>query len=173
MSAPSRRKVWVERCKWPDRPHYGVEGYLLGEDEHGRWVGVHEGGPVHRGEEILFEGQYRVVLCIPRNDWFMAHWLAGHEIEIYVDIVTPPVWTSRGATMVDLDFDVVVIGGEATLVDEDEFEEHRVAYRYPEELVSQARTAAADVFERVLSHQPPFTMDAAVRWHAQLDALES
>lgn len=96
--------VWVERVKWPDHPHDGARGIVL------------------------------------------------------------------GAT-VDLDFDVVVIGGEATLVDEDEFEEHRQRYAYPAAVVAGARAAAADVYERVSRRSPPSTEEDGARWQAVLAEL--
>lgn len=163
--------MWVERVKWPDHPHYGARGVLLGGDRHGRWVGLPAQHPVHRGEQVLFVGQHPAVICVSHEDWFMAHWFQGHEVELYVDIVTPPTWTARGATMVDLDFDVVVIDGEATLVDEDEFEEHRHRYAYPSTMIAGARAAAADVYERVARRRPPFTEEDGARWHLVLAEL--
>ncbi len=164
-------ELWVERCKWPDRPHYGTRGVLLGEDEHGHWVGYRAQSPIHRGDMVLFLSQHPVVVCVSHADWYMASWWSGHEIELYVDVVTPPAWTERGATMVDLDFDIIVIDGESRLVDEDEFEEHRVLYGYPEHLITAARTAAMEVFERVRTGQAPFTPEHGARWHERLVEL--
>jgi protein associated with RNAse G/E len=165
------RRVWVERTKWGGIPHYGSNGWLLGEDEVGRWVGLPRDRDVMRGEEVLFRAQHAAVLFVPHDDWYMVHWLDGHEIEVYVDIVTPPTWDERGATMVDLDFDVIVAGGEVTLVDSDEFEEHRVTLGYPDDLVADARRAAADVLARVERAEHPFTLAAGAPWHEKLAAL--
>ena len=163
--------VWVERCKWPDAPHYGAEGMILGEDASGVWLGAGPGHPVYRGDEQLFVGEHTVVWCVPRDDWFMAHFIVGHpRIAIYVDVVTPPTWDARGARMIDLDFDVLVWvdGGPVELVDADEFEQHRVELGYPDRLVTQAQRAADDVLARVQAGSPPFSFDAAAPWIAAL-----
>lgn len=160
--------MWVERTKWPDLPHYGSQGTLLGADDHGWWVGFDVHHPVYRGEQLLFRDAHATVRCISHHDWYMASWFLGHEFELYVDIVTPPVWSKRGATMVDVDFDVVVRGDTATLIDEDKFEEHRLRYGYPEELVAGARRAAADIFARIEARLPPFTPEDGARWHRRL-----
>jgi protein associated with RNAse G/E len=163
--------VWVERCKWPNLPHYGAEGIVLGEDEHGVWAGAGPGHGVFRGAEQLFVGQHAIVWCIPRADWFMAHFLVDHAmLDIYVDIVTPPTWTDRGATMIDLDFDVLVRhdGGGVQLIDEDEFEHHRVELAYPDDLVVAARRAAADVFARASAGAGALSLAAAAPWLAAL-----
>jgi hypothetical protein len=101
--------VWVERRKWPDRPHYGSEGIVLGEDQHGVWVGARPGDRMYKGTESPVSGRYPIVWCIPPAGWFLAHFLVGHpDLDIYIDIAAPAKWSERGASLVDLDFDVVV-----------------------------------------------------------------
>ena len=46
--------------------------------------------------------------------------------------------------------------GSVTLVDEDEFEDHRVRFGYPPELVKEAATTAAWLQEAVAERRPPF-----------------
>ena len=163
-------RVRVERRKWPDAPHYGAEGVVLGEDDHGLWAGAGPGHPVHRGDETVFIGEHPVVWCIPRHDWFMAHFVAGHpRLDIYIDVVTPTVWDERGVWMVDLDFDVVVwSGGGVELVDTDEFEQHRIELAYPEALAADARRAATDVLTRVQAGMGPFSLAVASPWLSAL-----
>jgi len=140
----------VERRKWPDAPHYGAEGVVLGEDDHGLWAGAGPGHPVHRGDETVFIGEHPVVWCIPRHDWFMAHFVAGHpRLDIYIDVV---VWS----------------GGGVELVDTDEFEQHRIELAYPEALVADARRAATDVLTRVQAGMGPFSLVAASPWLSAL-----
>jgi hypothetical protein len=102
----------------------------------------------------------------------MAHWLIDHPaLDLYVDVVTPPTWTDGRATMVDLDFDVIVQDGDTRLVDADEFEAHRVLYDYPDDLVEAARAAADDIYTRVHRRTPPFTPATAAPWRQQLAQL--
>jgi protein associated with RNAse G/E len=106
--------------------------------------------------------------------WFLAHYLKGHpEIEIYIDIAAPAAWSSRGAKLVELDLDVVVWndGRPVELVDEDEFEEHRLALGYPDEISTTARTAASRVLEAAATGAAPFNFGTARPWFAVLDSL--
>lgn len=162
-------EVWIERRKWPDSPHYGTLGVVLGGDEHGTWVGARPGSLVVMPDGTERRGEWHAVWCVPHDDWFLLHVWHGHpEVHLYIDICTPPVWNDRGARMIDLDFDVVVwnaqMGGHVELVDEDEFEQHRVELAYPADLVERARRAATDVLTRVQRAQAPFSVEASAPW---------
>lgn len=162
--------VCLARRKWPDSPHYEVTGRVLGRDEHGTWVGTHPGSTVRMPDGTQRRGERRVVWCVPADAWFLVHFLEDHhDLDVYVDICTPFRWGEGGrGTTVDLDFDVVVWnadkGGHVELVDEDEFEDHRVAYGYPDDLQAAARRAAADVLALVQAGTAPFTTAAAAPW---------
>jgi len=167
--------VWIERRKWKDDPHYGSEGVLLGEDEHGIWVGANPGNRMYKGTGSIVHGRYRLVWCIPRDGWFLAHYMDGHpEIGIYIDVAAPALWTERGAKLVDLDFDVVMWadGRPVELVDEDEFELHRGELAYPDDMVASARAAATRVFEQATAGEEPFAMSVAARWFKALEVLD-
>lgn len=168
--------MWLVRRKWPDSPHYEMSAVVLGEDECGTWLGTKAGAPVRTPSGDERPADYSAVFCVPPDDWFFAHFWIGHpEVEIYVDICAPAVWSRDKVSMIDLDFDVIrwnaARGGHVELVDEDEFEEHRVALRYPEGIESGARRAAAEVFDRVTSSDAPFNLAAAEPWRKALDAL--
>lgn len=164
-------KVWVERRKWPDAPHYGVQGYVLGEDEHGVWAGARPGSQAVKGVLLRYRGRHECVWLLPRDGWFMVHFLVGHPtLDIYIDIATPPTWNRRGARLVDLDFDIVVWndGRGIQLVDEDEFEQHMVELAYPARLIDGARRASAEVLAAAQAGDAPFTMSVAKPWFDQL-----
>ena len=159
----------IERRKWPDTPHYGWPATMLGEDEHGAWLGCPGGRRVSMPDGTETIGERAAVWCVPWDDWFLVgFWLEHPEVSIYVDVCTPAAWSDGGARMIDLDFDVIVWrpakGGHVELVDEDEFELHRVALAYPDDVIAGARTAAADLLQRVRAGEPPFTAAAAAQW---------
>ena len=96
------------------------------------------------------------------EQWWMCTWMWGNpsiDIELYVDIVHPPVWTSDEClTVVDLDLDVIRYqDGRVVLDDEDEFAEHSVALSYPPAVVASAREIATDLVAAVTERTPPFT----------------
>jgi protein associated with RNAse G/E len=57
---------------------------------------------------------------------------------------------------VELDLDVIVTEAGVRLLDEDEFEDHRVRLAYPEQLVSAARQAAVVLFDLASRAAAPF-----------------
>jgi protein associated with RNAse G/E len=168
--------VWIQRRKWKNSPHYGSEGVFLGEDEHGRWLGAQPGNRMYKGTGPILRGKYPVVWCVPSDGWFLAHYLIGHpDLEIYVDVAAPAVWSDRSVKIVDLDLDVIVWkdGRPVELVDEDEFERHRVELGYPEEVATAARVAATRILASATAAAAPFNTDAAARWFDVVDTLKT
>ncbi len=156
--------VDVDFKKWGDRQHWRFTAQLLGSDEFGTWVGAPGGVPYTgpRGSGV-FEPAF--VQLFPRDEWFVAVWNATGDLELYVDVVTPPVWpTPDHVTMVDLDLDVIRRrDGSVFIDDEDEFEEHRVLYAYPNDVVTRARETGAELMEAVAHRREPFG-DASAPW---------
>jgi hypothetical protein len=175
MTPAEGSEIWIERRKYPDSPHYGVVGTVLGEDENGVWVGARPGSRLVLPDGTERAGERTIVWCVPRDDWFLLHVLADHpEVEQYIDISTPAIWNDRGARTIDLDLDIVVWtparGGRIELVDEDEFAEHQVTLGYPDALIAQAKAAADEVLARVQAGAGPFSLAAAQPWFDRLAA---
>lgn len=176
MALAAGAEIWLERRKFPDTAHYGVRARYLGEDDHGVWAGARPGHEVRKGDDESFKGPQTVVWCVPRDGWYLIHYLYGHpNLDIYIDIATPAVWNERGARLIDLDLDVVVWnnadGRGVELVDEDEFELHRVALDYPQELVKRARRAGRDVLAAATAGTVPFAVTTAEAWVEALARL--
>lgn len=75
----------------------------------------------------------------------------------YCNVTTPATLTDGLLSSVDLDLDLVVSADLAYQVeDEDEFEEHRVAYNYPEDVVAMARAGLAELIRLVEARAYPF-----------------
>jgi uncharacterized protein len=164
-------EIWIERRKWPDRPHYGHAGWVLGEDEHGLWLELRVGQPVYRGDEILFHGTVGGLVLSPAAGrtliWFPQH----GDFDLYVDIGCDTVRTETSLVMIDLDLDVVRWrDGRVELVDEDEFVEHQVLYGYTPEMIERAAADGTEVLRAVQANEPPFDGAAAARWLARATA---
>ena len=161
-------KVWIERTKWPDRPHYAHDGWVLGEDEHGLWLELRTGGPVYRGDKVLFHGKRGGLMLVPPDAGWLAWFPASGSFDLYVDIVTPPVVTADRVSMVDLDLDVIRwADGRIELVDVDEFEAHQVELGYPAEVIEEAARQAEAVLDAVRRGDEPFAGIAAAAWAAK------
>jgi protein associated with RNAse G/E len=132
---------------------------LLGEDEHGVWVGLKSGGTVQRGHEPARRHPHDLLSVVTDGAWFIPIFSpADPRFGIYVDICTPPVWTADDRVeSFDLDLDVAVApDGTVSVLDEDEFDDHRVRYSYPDELVVGARAATEYVLAAIEAGHGPF-----------------
>lgn len=76
------------------------------------------------------------------------------------DILTAAHLDGSTLRWIDLDLDVELHeDGRPELVDEDEFEEHQLRYRYPPEVIEGARRSAALAFDLATGGQFPFDRD--------------
>lgn len=132
--------------KYDGSAHRDYPARRLGADDHGIWLGVDAGtASVYHGgpsvERIPF------VVLVPEEAWWTAMFNPPPRTsEVYCDITTPAAWTGdHTVELVDLDLDVVRRRHTRVveLRDEDEFEDHRVRFGYPDEVVRHARAAAA------------------------------
>ncbi|MDQ3359210.1 MAG: YgaC family protein [Actinomycetota bacterium] len=175
--------------KWGGHPHWSGEGIVeLGEDEHGRWLGVTPGTRWTRpGGEFATLGR-QVMLVPPADRWFVATFyepVAEYRWRIYVDITTPAELTDavpsivvppdavrtdvgrpgRLLTCVDLDLDVVQgFDGVVTVEDEDEFAAHQVQLGYPADVVGRADAECTRVAREVARGAAGFAEPTAALW---------
>jgi hypothetical protein len=170
--------------KWGGLPHWEFDAVVLGEDEHGTWLGFAAGTTYTRpGHSFALEIDH--VGLVPAGDaWHLAtfyavegtRWplLEDAAVEVYVDMTTPPEWDGRTLRAVDLDLDVVRgFNGVVVVDDEDEFEEHQVALGYPAEVVAGARASCEAVLAAVRAGHAPYD-GSKHRWLSVLrDVMES
>ena len=74
---------------------------------------------------------------------------------------------------IDMDLDVVDREGLGVYIDDqDEWDEHRVAYGYPLDLVARLEALAVDLERQVKAGTAPFDDATADRWLERLAALD-
>jgi protein associated with RNAse G/E len=158
--------------KWPDLPHWEHDAVLLGDDDHGRWVGA-PAGTVMRRPGVEFVTQCAQVSLLPAGAPFVATFYEpGGPVDVYVDISTAPVWDGDRVSAVDLDLDVVRgWTGRVWVDDEDEFAAHRVSLGYPADVVSLATRSCDVVLAAVRGRQAPYAGDTGRRWLRELHRL--
>lgn len=159
------RPIHVDFRKWPATIHWQFTMFHLGEDEWGTWLWSPPGSTARRGDDEPKTFRHTNVKLIRPGAWWTAIWNDSRRYDLYVDIITPAVWDDDRVTMVDLDLDVErsASDGAVTILDEDEFAEHRVALDYPDHIVEGARRAADEVAGLVTRGAEPFTR-AGDRW---------
>ena len=146
--------------KWPNTRSWQFTMHPLGADDHGTWLWAPAGTVYARPE-----GPERVsptvwVVLVTPDRWWTCLWYDDPDgRELYVDVATPATWVGDRSrvTMIDLDLDVVRdVDGTVELLDEDEFEPHRIEWAYPDHVVAAARTTAAQLVGRVTDRGEPF-----------------
>ena len=149
--------VQIDFRKWDGSRHWQFAMNRLGQDEHGLWLWSPAGSDMQRGNEPMKKSKAINLKLIPDGKWWTAIWSWQGKADLYVDIITPPSWSGTTVTMVDIDLDVVRWpDGRVELLDEDEFEQHRRKYDYPERLVDTARATAARMAVAVEARHEPF-----------------
>lgn len=155
--------------KYDGSLHWHLSGRLLGDDDHGVWVGCPAGTVARRGTEDSVVWQHPSVILVPDRVWWTALFVADPSEEaVYCDITSVPEWDGDLVTMVDLDLDVIRYrDGSVALDDADEFAEHRVRYAYPPEVVTNAESSAESLLAAVRAGTGPFG-GAHERWLAEV-----
>jgi len=165
---PSR--VTLQFYKYPRSLHWRHDMMLLGEDGHGTWLGAPAGTVIQRGEESPMSWKHPFVQLIqPARAWIPIWNVEPDKTEIYVDITTVPTRPAPDRyEAIDLDLDVVrLIDGTIMILDEDEFDEHRLALDYPDWLIDQARATTAAVAVAIELGTAPFN-GAHLPWFERL-----
>jgi protein associated with RNAse G/E len=159
--------VVVQYFKYSGDLHWRHDMVLLGEDEHGIWLGGPAGTTIQRGHEPARQWPSPFVQLVAPDRWWTLFFNGDYsdDYRVYVDVITPAAWTNIGRVeMVDLDLDVVLHHNRTVeLLDEDEFLAHAELFGYPDGLVDRARVTAAELMVAVQAGQEPFGT-AGERW---------
>lgn len=172
-------KVLFRWRKWDGGPHWLHECVYLGSDEWGDWFGQREGWRSTRPERDYLVGADNVTLMPPDGRYALTVNVAPPATyRIYIDLGWDVRWDERDGelepTGIDMDLDVVhAVDGRGIWIDDrDEWDEHRVAYGYPLEIVAQLENLAIDLEARVRAGQAPFDDATPDAWLARLASLE-
>lgn len=162
--------------KWDAAVHWVHDCVYLGADQWGDWFGQPVGSrSIRPGREIVTTAA-NVTLMPPSGEFALTVNAAPATTRVYIDLGWDIGWspTTPGVAVgVDMDLDVVkALDGRGIWIDDrDEWDEHRVAYGYPLELVTRLEALAVDLEERVRAGVAPFDDATAQRWLDRLAAL--
>jgi hypothetical protein len=159
--------------KWDGGAHWVNDCVYLGSDRWGDWVGQPDGWRnVRPGLEFLADGP-NVTLLPPSGDYAMTVHGSPRRVRIYIDIAWDVHWENREPQGIDMDLDVVKAIDERGLFidDRDEWDEHRVAYGYPLDVVAKLEALAVDLERRVAGAEPPFDDATPETWLVRLAGL--
>jgi protein associated with RNAse G/E len=158
--------------KWDGSPHWVHECVYLGSDRWGDWVGQRVGMRSARtGREVVVEHP-NVSLLPPSGEWVLTMNAPTHRTRVYIDLAWDAQWTGAEPTGIDMDLDVIDQAERGIWIDDrDEWDEHRVAYGYPLDIVDRLEQVAVDLERAVTAHEAPFDPATAAHWLDVLAAL--
>jgi protein associated with RNAse G/E len=169
--APGTRLLFRWR-KWDGGPHWEHECIYLGSDEWGDWFGQQPGWHSARPGREVVPRHPNVTLVPPSGDFAYTRNAAPARTPIYIDIAWDLRWDGQEPTGIDMDLDVVERDEVGVYVDDrDEWDEHRVVYGYPLEVVERLDALTLDLERRVIAHAQPFDDATAEAWLGRLAAL--
>lgn len=96
------------------------------------------------------------------NHWTLPRSDQRWTPETYANVSLPASFDGETVRWVDLDLDVVVRAGVTELLDEDEFEEHRERWGYPERVARGALEAASQLMDLARSGAAPFDRESHI-----------
>lgn len=165
----------AHRLRWPDRSSERWEEVALGEDEHGVWGCLPPRAPIETSDGDVVRFRNLVLLCYPRNRWWVAIFRPGAERvadvyhpdgrvdsltkaeQIYVHMTTPAALTAEGVSFIDLVLDVIRLPDRTVKVlDEDELDGQVAEWSIPFEVVTNARLACREVEKMLREDAEPF-----------------
>jgi len=161
--------------KWDDGVHWVHDCVYLGHDSWGEWFGQPAGWrSIRPGRNVVTAGP-NVTLMPPSGEYAMTVNAAPSRTRIYIDLGWDIGWSQSApgvAEGIDMDLDVVRALDERGIWidDRDEWDEHRVHYGYPRDVVERLETLAVDLERRVRAAEAPFNDATADAWLERLAA---
>lgn len=163
---PSSRTVRVLSTKYDGSPHYDYAARFVEHDDALLTLFVPAGTTMTSYRGVFPTRVAFTALFFTDGDrWYNCyhnHWTApGATIESYANVSLPAKFDGETVRWVDLDLDVLVRRtGGASIVDHDEFLEHRERFDYPDTLVRRAASTAAELLALARERRTPFDRDA-------------
>jgi protein associated with RNAse G/E len=166
-------RLFVDYRKWGDGLHWHYDVHHLGEDEHGLWFCLPRGSTVQKADAPERIYPRTNAMLVPRDAWWIAYWTTdrSQDIELYIDVATPPRIDGETLRTIDLDLDVARMwDGRIEVLDEDEFELHQRQLGYPPDVIETARRVADELVRAVETGAEPFA-NVGASWMERAEAF--
>lgn len=159
--------------KWDGAPHWEHDCLYLGSDEWGDWFGQAAGWRSHRPGRDVVTRAPNVTLVPPSGEWAFTHNTAPSPTRVYIDLAWDLRWDDDGVpTGIDMDLDVVDDARHGIWIDDrDEWDEHRVHYGYPADIVERLEAVAIELERDVRADVAPFDAATTGPWLDRLAAF--
>lgn len=155
--------------KWDGGAHWQHQCVYLGSDDWGDWLGQKAGWVSARPGRFVSAAQPNVTLITPSGEFAFTRNARPQRTRTYIDIAWDVRWVDGSPTGIDMDLDVVDHSERGAYIDDrDEFEEHRLRYGYPLDIVASLEQRAAELLVAVREQRAPYDEATPARWLERL-----
>lgn len=162
------KKVRLETFKYPSQPRYHFPVSVVEDKPEQLMLYSGPGTPVYVGKEdttvsshnhnltFLWPDRYYNAILFWKPDWTFDCY--------YVNLALPHQWDGELCTYIDLELDVALFpDGTIKILDEDEYEESKILYNYPRELIAKIDQSAREVVQLMERRAFPFD-SSLINW---------
>ena len=150
----------LQALKFPNIPHYEWEGELVQATSDYVLVYCKPNRKLkHYTKNDVFTIKNRSFEFFSLKEWFTAALEVdkGQLISAYCNVAKPAIFEKDTISFVDLDLDYIMDQHSGwKVVDEEEFEENSIKYKYPEALKKEDTLALDRLKEKVAKNKFPF-----------------
>ncbi|SFI72159.1 hypothetical protein SAMN02799624_01875 [Paenibacillus sp. UNC496MF] len=161
-------RVWLENWLVPAEalaPAHAAESML---------VFINRQTPIQEADGKQWISRVPAVSFFIPGEWFnVVGLLEDQGVRYYCNVASPLFFQNDVLTYIDYDLDVIVPrgGGKAQVVDQEEYEMHKIAYHYSEEVNRKVMEGLKALLDRAQNGRAPFD-DALIlsyyeAWHNQ------
>jgi uncharacterized protein len=154
-------RMWLENWRVPER--------LLHDShrEHAMRVFINSQTKIVEADGKEWVSRVPGVSFFIPGEWFNVVALMEEQgVRYYCNIASPPYENGRVVTYIDYDLDVIRLpSGEVHVVDQEEYERHKLLYHYPEIVETKAKQALQRLLALVRAGQSPFEDDQIHRYY--------
>ncbi len=161
-SIPIPGPLWrIDAYKYDGRLHITLPAHFMDDDSSRLWLRTPVGGEMRhltRGKSWSITRPSDMIFW--RERWYNVYVNydeTGQFSNFYCNVGLPPEIKDGSVSFVDLDLDVQIwADGRMAVLDEDEFDAHKVEFSYPDDVQHAAQAAVEDVLALWCAGAEPF-----------------
>jgi protein associated with RNAse G/E len=162
----SLHRIWLENWRIPEdrlHPEHAAESAIVLLNDH---------TPIREADGKEWISRVPAVVIFLPDEWFnVVALLEDKGIRYYCNVASPPYQYQDVLTYIDYDLDAVMMpDGSLHELDREEFNRHRVDYRYDGAVVEQAERALERLKDRMSRRCPPFGDELIRRYYQDWNA---
>lgn len=156
------KKYIMKAYKYDNKLHYEQPLYLLKKsDNYIALKGEIGRKLIHYTRDAVYTFDKKTIEYFFKDRWYTASFIINKEgicDYIYCNICFPSKIMKNEVTFIDLDIDIIYEKGNIRVVDIDEFEEHKIKYKYPSNIINKVNETVQVLKKNINTKKHPFNL---------------